>query len=192
MPIRTCVILMAFAIASTCAPGASAQASPEGEPQKPPPSTAAVPAAKSPQNGSSSPASPAPAAKNQPKVWTNDDLGDLRDHSSISTVGTANSNARAGAVRSAAAPHHRTAQYYKSQIARLQAQIPPIDQKISELQDAISGKQVNEVRHTWGARIDDWKNELERLQKQRDTIESRIAALEDEARHDGTSTNQIP
>ena len=56
----------------------------------------------------------------------------------------------------------------------------------------LNGGQVNEVRHYGGNKIDDWHDELARLQAQRDDINAKIAALQDQARHDGVSPNDIP
>ena len=98
---------------------------------------------------------PAPEQQKQParKVWTDDDVGDLRDRSAISTVGTT---------------------------------------KIRQLQDALDGKAVNSVRTYGGVRADDWRDQLSRLRKQRDDISAKIAALEDEARHNGIAPNALP
>src|SRR5215472_15957146 len=73
------------------------------------------------------------------KVWTNSDLQDLRADSPISTVGKQNA---AQAARSAtrATPARYDQQWYSDQITKLQGQLPPIDQKIAELQAGIDGK----------------------------------------------------
>jgi chaperonin cofactor prefoldin len=181
---RTLALLGAVAIAAFFSTTARAQSTPQDTPAQP------APAATAPSVSSTSPAPAAqPPAK---KVWTNDDVSDLRGSSPISTVGNAKSGSGKPGAKSASSAHTKEARSYHDQIARLQAQLPPIDQKISELQAALSGKQVSEDRHFGGVRPDDWKDELARLQKQHDDIATKIATLEDQARHAGAPTNQIP
>lgn len=124
------------------------------------------------------------------KVWTNDDVGDLRGHSAISTVGVASAKPAkqpAGNVASTA-----TINSYRNQILRLQGQLPDMDSKITELQGVLSGNTVNSTRHATGAKIDDWHDQLLRLQQQRAETASKISDLQDQARHSGVPENQIP
>ena len=51
---------------------------------------------------------------------------------------------------------------------------------------------MQETRVYGGGHIDDWHEELVHLQKQRDDIEAKVSALQDEARHNGVPENQIP
>ncbi len=74
----------------------------------------------------------------------------------------------------------------------MQEKLPPLDEQISQLQAALNGGSVNSTRHVGGAKIDDWHDELVRLQKQREDITTRISALQDEARRNGVPPNQIP
>jgi hypothetical protein len=176
-------------------PAASPSSSPSSSPVPTPPASA--PAQSAAQNSAPGDASSAQQAKPAVKrVWTDDDMGDLRENSSISTVGNAHGNAgssKPGAkTANSNAPRSKTAQYYHDQIVRLQGQIPPIDQKISDLQAAIEGKPVSGARTFGGVRPDDWKDEVQRLQKQRDDITAKIATLQDQARHQGVPENQIP
>ena len=149
-------------------------------------STPPPPAAAQPQDSAPSPAQP------EKKVWTNEDVGDLHSHSVISTFNAPNSKPAKNAAKPAPNSKAKSATWYQQQIKRLQDQLPPIDQKISDLQTVLNGGQVNEVRHYGGNKIDDWHDELARLQAQRDDINAKIAALQDQARHDGVSPNDIP
>ena len=45
----------------------------------------------------------------------------------------------------------------------------------------MSGKTVNSVRKWGGVKADDWRVELDQLQKKHDSIEAQISALEDQA-----------
>lgn len=155
----------------------------------PPPASSPAAQAQDPAPSSTS-AAPAQPAK---KVWTNEDVGDLHAHSVISTFTAPNAKpTKTAAAKPAPNSKAKSATWYRNQITKLQDQLPPIDQKISDLQTVINGGQVNEVRHYGGNKIDDWHDELARLQAQRDDINSKIAALQDQARHDGVSSNDIP
>lgn len=179
---RTLALLGAVALAAIFSPTAHAQNSQPDSPAQPAPAASATPAS-----------SPAPATQEPAKkVWTNDDVSDLRGSSPVSTVGSAKPGSGKPTPRNASSAHNKDARSYHDQIARLQAQLPPIDQKIGELQAALSGKQVKEDRHFGGVKPDDWNAELARLQKQHDDIQSKIAVLEDQARHAGAPANQIP
>jgi hypothetical protein len=60
------------------------------------------------------------------------------------------------------------------------------------LQAGLNGATVNETRHYGGVKLDDWHDQLARLQKQREDIAAQISAMQDEARHNGVPDNQIP
>lgn len=143
-------------------------------------------------NASAAPAPAQPAKTPAKRVWTDDDMNDLRSSSSISTVGNAKSGSATPGAKLGATPRNKNAQYYHDQITRLQAQIPPIDKKMSALQDALEGKPVTEARQYGGVKPGDWKDALAQLQKQRDDISAKIQALEDQARRSGIPDNQIP
>lgn len=153
--------------------------------------------ASSPQSAgqSATPQAAAPAALSQApdkKVWTNEDMTDLRDHSAISTVGNAPSKPAKPGDKPSPVSKSKNAAWYRDQIDKLQAKIPPLDDKIHDLQAALSGEQVTETRQYGGARPDDWHDQLDRLQKQRDDIVAKISALIDEARHNGVPANALP
>jgi len=137
---------------------------------------------------SASQASDAAAQPPAKKVWTNDDMRELRRDSAISTIGT-----KTKPGNNAAKPANPAkARWYQGQINRLQAQLPPIEDKIGQLQAALSGQTVNTVRTWGGTRPDDWRVELANLQKKHDDIEAQIATLRDQARHDGVPPNALP
>src|SRR5580658_1676762 len=153
--------------------------------------------ATSPQSSgqSAAPQAAAPAAASQApdkKVWTNEDMTDLRDHSAISTIGNAPPKPAKPGDKPSPASKGKDAKWYRDQIDKLQAKIPPLDDKIHDLQAALSGEQVTETRQYGGAKPDDWRDQLDRLQKQRDDIVAKISALIDEARHNGVPENALP
>jgi len=151
----------------------------------------AAPADSSGQNAA--PSAQAPDATAQPpakKVWTNDDVGELRRDSTISTF----KSPTAKPVKSGAktANVDGKTRWYQNQITRLQAQLPPIEDKMGQLQAALNGQTVNTVRTWGGVKPDDWRVELANLQKKHDDIDAQIATLKDQARHDGVSPNALP
>jgi hypothetical protein len=129
------------------------------------------------------------------KVWTNDDLNGLRGNAPASSAGASNSESAKSTNKPAPAGKNTDAKSYHDQIAKLQAQIPPIDSQIAELQSAIDGKPTGDAKESArprGVKIDDWSVEMEQLQQKHDDIQTRIDALEDQARHHGVAPNALP
>jgi hypothetical protein len=151
---------------------------------------AAAPAVGQTTSTNVSPATPAPPAGK--KVWTNDDVSDLRGESVISTVGSSNAKP---ANKPAPASKNGNAKSYQAQIERLEAQIPALDAQIAELQAAIDGKPTGDGKTSQRPRsvkTDDWSVEMQDLQIKRDDTLERIAALKDQARHQGIAPNTLP
>jgi hypothetical protein len=123
------------------------------------------------------------------KVWTNDDMSDLRGGTPVSTVGPKPSKATAKPVKAPAKPPSNP---YRAQIAKLEAQLPPIESQIADLQAALSGNTVDTPRKYIGVKPDDWHLELDGLQKKRADILNQIDTLEEQARHAGVPTNTLP
>jgi len=165
-----------------------------GRSQTTQPQQQSAPPAQSPDSTQPQPSQAPPKTTNPPrpqKVWTNEDVQDLRDHSAISTVG----KPQPPKPNPAETPNRNTprgnAAWYREQILKLRAKLPPLNDSIQQLQDALSGKTVDSVRRYWGVRPDDWRDQLARLQKQRDDIQAKIAALQDEARHNGVPASAL-
>jgi uncharacterized protein YukE len=193
---RTLLFVPVLALATALlVPGlARAQGGSDGQPA--PAGNAATPAAQ-PQadtttaanaNATTSTTTTTAPAK---KVWTNEDMRDVHSHDTISTF-SSKSNKPANNKPAGNAASNKYAKQYQDQITRLQEKLPPLDEQISQLQAALNGDTVNSVRHVGGAKIDDWHDELARLQKQREDIVTKISALQDEARSKGVPANQIP
>jgi prefoldin subunit 5 len=113
----------------------------------------------------------------------------LRGSAPLSNVGK---NAHSTKAASSPSSKKKPANTYRDQIAKLQAQLPPIDSQIAELQAALSGKTVASERKYAGVKPDSWQAQVDQLQKKRDGIQSQIDALEDEARRSGVPTNSLP
>ncbi len=134
------------------------------------------------------PAATQPASK---KVWTNEDVIGLRADSRISTFSQPNAKPAKNAAKPANSKG-KDAASYQNRIAGLQAKLPHLDDQIAQLQAALNGEQVNLVRKWGGVRPDDWRVELDTLQKKRDSIQAEISTLEDQARHAGVPAGALP
>jgi hypothetical protein len=186
-------LLRRFGVAATLVAGilgASAFAQEQSNSTKPTTPVASQPAAPAPHASSS--ASSLSASSPTKRVWTNDDMGDLHRNSTISSFSAPSGKSGNTNGKPATGAKNSDAKRYQDQIAALRAKLPPIDDKISQLQAVLSGNTVQEMRSASGAHIDDWHEELLHLQKQREDIEAKISALQDEARHNGVPDNQIP
>jgi hypothetical protein len=183
---RTLLFVAALALATTVfAPGvARAQGSSAGQTAPAGTTTAANTSATTSTTTTTAPA----AAK---KVWTNEDMREVHRDNAISTFSATN-NKPASGKPAGTVKGNKDAKQYQDQILKLQAKLPPLDEQISELQATLNGDTVNSTRHVGGAKIDDWHDELVRLQQQREDIVAKISALQDEARRNGVPANQIP
>ncbi len=127
------------------------------------------------------------------KVWTNDDVSGLRTDPAISTFRSTVAETRPAKVLVSGAK--KSAAWYRDQISKLQAKIPPIDAQIAALQAAIDGKPAGDARKStrpYSVRVDDWSAERDQLDKRRDEIVSKLSDLQDEARRSGVSANELP
>jgi hypothetical protein len=173
----------ALVTAFICSALSFAAGSTRAQDAAPPPNSAVSPAPDS--------ASPSPAPAPVKRVWTNDDVGDLRGRSIISTVGPATTKQPTAATKQNVA-NTETIRSYRDRILNLQKQLPNLDSKIAELQSTLNGNTVNSTRHVGGTVIDDWHVQLAKAQQQRDDLTAKISALQDQARHSGVPENQIP
>jgi hypothetical protein len=137
------------------------------------------------------PAQSQPQPPPQKKVWTNDNLAGLHSQPNDASA-SAQQNSNSTSTAPAKPKSKRDAKWYHDQIAKLQAQIPPLDKTIAELQAALDGKTLDEPLHYGGNRIGDWKEQLQQLQTKRQDTLDKIASLEDEARHNGVAPNELP
>jgi hypothetical protein len=139
-----------------------------------------------------------PQAAPAKKVWTNEDVGELRSESVISTFSPANSKtsaAKSSASGQKPASKGKDAKWYRDQITKLEASIPPLDNQIAELQAAIDGKPTGngtESTRPSAVKIDSWPVEMDNLQKKRSAVLSQINALYDDARHSGIPDSALP
>jgi hypothetical protein len=168
------VVFASLPFALGAAPAIRAQSAPAPAPAPTPGSTQSQPPPQAPQK----------------KVWTNDNLGGSHSQPDDSSA-AAQPSSNAGSPAAARPKSKKDAKWYHDQIAKLQAQIPPLDKTIAELQAALEGKTLNEPLHYGGNRIGGWKEQLDQLQTKRQDTLDKITALEDEARHNRVATNEL-
>jgi len=181
----------ALLFAAVCAPNSHAQAQAAQHPLPAQAQTQTPPPA-SQQPAAQDSAAPQPPAK---KVWNNDDLNGLDPHTGVSTVGKSDPKPANPGTNSAPGRRSHDPQWYKQKISDLQAQLPPLDAQIAELQAAINGKPTGDAKESTrpaGVKFDNWQHELADFQKKRDNIAAQIATLQDQARHDGVPAKDIP
>ncbi len=143
-----------------------------------------------PAAGTAAQASATDAPARAKKVWTNEDVPALRGGDPISTF-----HARSGEQVAKPAPVSKNSKALQARIAQLEAQIPPLDEQIGDLQSAIDGKPTGDGKTSQrprGVKADDWGVELQELQQKRQSIVDQIAALKDQARHQGVAPNTLP
>lgn len=151
-------------------------------------------AADAPSSSSAIPPSQAPPATPK-KVWTNDNVNELRANSEISTVGGTSASRGMADRRTGAGSRGHDAKWYRDQIVKLQAKLPPLDSQIEQLREALDGKAMGDGKTSsrpWAAKGDSWAREEAELQSKRDDIAAHIDALRDQARHNGVAPNTLP
>ena len=162
-------------------PVTSAQNATSGAPDAPSSSSAATP-------------SQAPPATPR-RVWTNDNVTELRENSEISTVGGTAASPREADGKTVAGSKTRDAKWYRDQIVKLEARLPRLDSQIEQLRAAIDGEAMGDGKTSSRPRAvkgDDWAREEAELQNKRDAIAAHIDALRDQARHSGVALNTLP
>lgn len=185
---RALLLALALFAAATLAPAARAQQN-DSAAQNPPPAPAATPAPAAPDTTSPPPKTPAP----DKKVWTNEEMRKMDPHTGVSTIGKedhANQGQRSGPNSA-----RHDAKWYHDEIAKMQGKVADLDKQIAELDSALSGHPTGDAKKSarpTGVKSDDWQDERDRLTVQREDLLAKITALQDEARHNGVSPNQLP
>jgi hypothetical protein len=157
--------------------------------QSPAPSSASDAPQTSGQGSGQNSTQQAPAKK----IWTNEDMSNLRDESVISTFSPAHTKSAAPSTKTTS--KGKDAKWYGDNITKLQMKIPPLNEQIAELQAAIDGKPTGngaESARPRGVKADSWPVEMDELQKQRDHIQSQIDALYDDARRNNIPNGALP
>jgi hypothetical protein len=147
-----------------------------------------------PSSSSATTPSQAPLAASK-KVWTNDNVTELRANSEISTVGGTPASPGKADRKTGAGSKSHDAKWYRDQIVKLEAKLPPLDSQIEQLREALDGKAMGDGKTSSRPRAvkgDSWSREEAELQNKRDGIAAHIDALRDQARHSGVAPNTLP
>jgi hypothetical protein len=129
-------------------------------------------------------------ASSDKKVWTNDDMKDLRNQPDLSTF--EQSGGKFAASKGKPASNSRKdARWYREQIAKLEGKLPAIDQQIENYRAALNGEEVKSAGGAGHFRRADWQAEMEKLEKKRADILKQISDLEDQARHNAIQPGDL-
>jgi hypothetical protein len=119
------------------------------------------------------------------KVWTNEDIGTLRQKNGISVVGknpAKNVSATSKATMKPLPPEKDPA-WYRKQLAPLQADIDKIDPQIAKLKILLGGQTVNDQLNPNRRATPTPKDQLKQLEAKRQADEDKIDDLLERARH---------
>jgi hypothetical protein len=146
----------------------------------------------------------APAQK---KVWTNDDMDELRDQGAggISVIGSAPAAAatpaaatpQKGAAKPAATPakvpDEKNPDWYRKQLAPLYESLDRINDQIAAAQSAIDGDSRGDSGVSMGARAPAGTpaEQVAALQKEQQGVQDKIDALLDMARHNDIEPGEL-
>jgi hypothetical protein len=139
---------------------------------------------------------PTGASASQPsqKVWTNEDMSELRSSSEISSIGRNGARNQRQAGRAAPASHGNGT-WYREQITKLKTQLASLDAQIGQLRAAINGAPTGDTKTSTRPALvkgGTWQEELAKAQAKRDDVSAQIDALRDDARHNGVAANTLP
>jgi hypothetical protein len=137
-------------------------------------------------------AAPIPNAK-PAKVWTNEDVGTLRQRNRVSVVGknppqkvSTTSN-----TPSKPLPPEKDPAWYRKQLTPLQADIDKIDPQIAKLKTLLSGQTVNDQLNAHRQANPTPKDQLEQLEAKRKADEGKIDDLLERARHNDVQPGDL-
>jgi hypothetical protein len=149
-----------------------------------------APASQVPAN-TGSPSSP-PEAQAAPlpnatpaRVWTNEDMGTLRQKNGISVVGN-NPPKKVSATSKTGLkplPQEKDPAWYRKQLAPLQVDIEKLDPQIAKLKILLSGQTVNDQLNANRRATPTPKDQLKQLEAKRRADEDKMDDLLDRARH---------
>jgi hypothetical protein len=195
--IRSCVLLAAlfFALAFTSlaqspdspAPSQSDASKPAAQPAPPPPQT---PAQKTGAEDKTK--------KKLKKVWTNDEIGSVKG--SVSVVGDSSSSgndysssSHSEKLSGGDSPKEQQIASYRDQLRQLQGQMDATEKKISELRNfkAENTSSSGGINMKQGYSMTPVADQIKQLEEKKKEIQSKIDAVEDDARKNGIDPGQL-
>jgi hypothetical protein len=135
------------------------------------------------------------SAKPGKKVWTNEDLQDLRSKTPVSVVGAppaAPAKRASGAAATNADPA-KNGQWYRERLQPLRAELAKLDHQLDDLRGFEDGSYRSSgggVSRGYLAPLNP-AEEIKKLAARKDEIQARVSALEDEARHNGILPGEL-
>lgn len=148
-----------------------------------PPSTA-TPSA--PSSTAQDQTAPIPNA-NAGKVWTNEDIGTLRQGNGISVVGKNLPQKMSATSKTTqrTIPQEKNPAWYRTQLAQLQAEIDKLDGKITKLKAFLSGENVSDPPSMYRRMVPTPQDQLKQAESNRQADAAKMEDLLDRARHNG-------
>jgi hypothetical protein len=131
---------------------------------------------------SESQANPLPNAK-PAKVWTNDEIDTLHNHSGVSVVG--NRTPQNVSATSKVHSQEKDPAWYRNQLATLRAEIDKLDPQIAKLQAFLSGENISDPPTMHHKLFPTPQDQLKQMEAKRQADETKIEDLLDRARHNG-------
>jgi hypothetical protein len=143
---------------------------------------------------SPAPATPTASTPAKPKkVWTNDDVGSLKD--GVSVVGEKNKSSASSYDPYAARNGNKEyqAQRLRQQRARLQAQLDAADKKIQDLRDfkADNSSPSGGINPHHGYSMTPVSDQIQQLEEKKKQIQAQIDAVDDAARKQGIEPGEL-
>jgi hypothetical protein len=145
-----------------------------------------TPATQQPATANTPPANAKPA-----KVWTNDELGTLRNSPGVSVVGNQ-------APQKASAPSRgysleKDPSWYRKQLQPLRADIDRLNAQIEKTKAFLSGEKVNEPTpiRAYVSVPGNPQDQLKQLEDRRDADQAKIDDILDRARHNGVEPGAL-
>ena len=134
------------------------------------------------------------SAKPEKKVWTNEDLQDLRTKTPVSVVGapTAAPAKRPNGTAAASGDPAKNAQWYRERLQPLRAELAKLDHQLDDLRAFEDGSHRSSGGVSRGyLQPLNPAEEIKKLAAQRTEVQTRISALEDDARHNGILPGEL-
>jgi hypothetical protein len=132
-----------------------------------------------------------PATGGKPaNVWTNDDVGALRNNDNVSVVGN-NTGAKKISAPSQSYSYERDPAWYRKQLASLQAEVVKLDSQIAKLREFLKGGNVSESQPYYHGPPGNPQDQLDHLEKKRQADAAKIDDLLDRARHNGIEPGSL-
>jgi hypothetical protein len=126
----------------------------------------------------------APLANAKPaKVWTNDEIGTLRNKQGVSVVG--NSKPQNVSATSKLYSQEKDPAWYRNQLAPLRAEIDKLDPEIAKLKAFLSGENVSDPSTMQHKLVPTPQDQLKQKEAKRQADETKMEDLLDRARHNG-------